>query len=68
MHARGKANVHKQELLLAATQNLGLLLRATYGVGTPRRMADRARQVQQAATGLLGTLLLSTLWAKLSVP
>ena len=70
LHVRGKANVHKQELLLAAAQNLGLLLRAKYGVGTPRRMADRARQAQQAASGLLGTLLvlLSTLWAKLSAP
>ena len=28
LHVRGKANVHKQQLLLAAAQNLGLLLRA----------------------------------------
>lgn len=70
MQVRGTANVRKQELLLAAAQNLGLLLRAKYGVGTPRRMADRGRQAQQTATGLLGTLLvlLSSLWAKLSVP
>ena len=70
LHVGGTANVHKQELLLAAAQNLGLLLRAKYGVGTPRRMADRARQAQEAASGLLGTLfvLLSTLWTKLSAP
>ena len=48
LHVRGKANIHKQELLLAAAQNLGLLLRAKYGVGTPRRMADRSKQARQA--------------------
>jgi hypothetical protein len=60
--------VRKQELLLAAAQNLGLLLRAKYGVGTPRRLAERARQAQQGATGLFAALcvLLSTLWTKLS--
>lgn len=70
LHVRGKTNVHKQELLLAAAQNLGLLLRVAYGAGTPRGLADRRKPARQAATGLLGTLwvLLSTLWAGLRRP
>ena len=66
-HVRGRANVHKQELLLAAAQNLGLLLRQRYGVGTPRRLAAQGRRAQACAAGLYGALLvlLSTLWAKL---
>lgn len=66
-HVRGRLNVKKQELLLCAAQNLGLLMRRIYGVGTPRRLADRARQARACATGLYAALLvlLSTLWAKL---
>lgn len=65
LHVTGVQNVQKQELLLAAAQNLALLLRKLYGVGTPRRLADRLRRTQASAQGLLGTLyvLLSTLWA-----
>lgn len=68
LHVRGTVNVYKQELLLSAAQNLGLLMRAKYGVGTPRRHAAQGRQDQRAATGLLETLLvlLSTLWARLT--
>ena len=68
LHVMGKASVHKQELLLATAQNLSLLLRAKYGVGTPCRMTYRA---WQAASGLLEmhyNILLSTLWAKRSAP
>jgi transposase len=66
LHVRGTVNVYKQELLLSAAQNLGLLMRAKYGVGTPRRHAAQGRQDQRTATGLLGTLLvlLSTLGAR----
>ena len=68
LHVRGRAIVHKQELLLAAGQNLGLLLHAAYGAGTPRQLAGQRKPAQQKATGLLGTLgtLLSLLWASLS--
>lgn len=70
LHVRGKTNVRKQELLLAAAQNLSLLLRVAYGAGTPKGQADRRKPAQQAATGLLGTLwvLLSTLYAGLRRP
>ena len=70
LHVRGKSNVRKQELLLAAAQNLSLLLRVAYGAGTPKGQADRRKPAQQAATGLLGTLwvLLSTLYAGLRRP
>lgn len=65
VHVRGLANVHKQELMLAAAQNLSLLLRQKYGAGTPRQAGSEPKPAQQAATGPLGTLyvLLSTLWA-----
>ena len=34
-HARGQANIHKRMLVHAAGYNLGLLMRARHGVGTP---------------------------------
>lgn len=66
VHVRGLANVHKQELMLAAAQNLSLLLRQKYGAGTPRQRRGETKPAQQAATGQLGTLgvLLSTLWTR----
>ena len=69
LHVGGTSNVAKQELLLCAAQNLGLLMRAVYGAGTPRRRAAHGRPSSTTATGLLGTLLvlLSALWRQLSM-
>ena len=54
---RGRANVAKRYLLQAAGANLALVMRALYGLGTPRGWAERA---QEALLALLGTV--SALW------
>jgi transposase len=51
---RGRANVAKRYLLQAAGANLALVMRALYGLGTPRGWADRA---QEAFWALLSVLL-----------
>lgn len=40
-HVRGQANVHKREYIAASAQNLGLLMRHQYRMGTPRSLQDR---------------------------
>jgi hypothetical protein len=40
---RGRANVEKRYLLQAAGANLALVMRALFGLGTPRGWAERAR-------------------------
>jgi len=45
---RGKANVQKRYLLQAAAANLGVMMRALFGLGTPRGWADRAREALAA--------------------
>jgi transposase len=42
---RGRNNMHKRYLLHAAAANLGLVMRTTFGWGTPREMAARVRAV-----------------------
>lgn len=39
-YVRGQANVQKREYLAASAQNLGLLMRHKYRVGTPRSLQD----------------------------
>lgn len=39
-HLRGQANVQKREYLAASAQNLSLLMRHQYHLGTPRRLQD----------------------------
>lgn len=41
---RGRENVEKRYLLQAAAANLALVMRALFGLGTPRGWADRARE------------------------
>lgn len=41
---RGRENVEKRYLLQAAAANVALVMRALFGLGTPRGWADRARQ------------------------
>lgn len=45
---RGRANVQKRYLLQAAAANLGVMMRALFGLGTPRGWADRARKALAA--------------------
>ena len=40
-HVRGQSNIQKREYLAASAQNLGLLMRQQYGVGTPRSLQSR---------------------------
>ena len=40
MHLRGLANVEKRYIIHVAGFNLGILLRALFGFGTPRGWAD----------------------------
>jgi transposase len=54
---RGRANVAKRYLLQAAGANLALLMRALYGLGTPRGWADRAQGNLVALLGAVYTLL-----------
>lgn len=48
VHVRRTVNVLKRALLQAATYNLGLLMRALTGVGTPRSLQGRLRDVLHA--------------------
>lgn len=54
---RGRENVRKRYLMQVAAANLGLVLRALLGVGTPRQEAE-------ARKGRFGTIL--ALWAALA--
>lgn len=57
---RGRANVQKRYLLQAAASNLGVMMRALFGLGTPRGWADRAREA--LATVLLYFLSVLGRW------
>ena len=47
-HLRGHSNILKRLLIHAGAFNLGLLLRAIVGVGTPRGLQDAASRVLAA--------------------
>ena len=55
---RGRTNVAKRYLLQAAGANLALVMRALYGLGTPRGWADRAQAALLALLGSVTVLLL----------
>ncbi len=54
---RGRANVAKRYLLQAAGANLALVMRALYGLGTPRGWAGRAQAAGWALIGFASILL-----------
>lgn len=54
---RGRANVAKRYLLQAAGANLALVMRALYGLGTPRGWAARAQKALWALFGSGSALL-----------
>jgi transposase len=62
---RGRANVAKRYLLQAAGANLALVMRALYGLGTPRGWADR---VQEAFLALLGSGSVLLHWWRAHLP
>jgi hypothetical protein len=54
---RGQANVAKRYLLQAAGANLALVMRALYGLGTPRGWADRVQEALRALVAAMNALL-----------
>ena len=52
-HLRGHTNILKRLLIHAGGFNLGLLLRALLGVGTPRGLQDRSGRVVVAVLDLI---------------
>jgi alkanesulfonate monooxygenase SsuD/methylene tetrahydromethanopterin reductase-like flavin-dependent oxidoreductase (luciferase family) len=56
-HRRTLDNMRKRYILHSAAANLGLVMRTLFGSGTPRELANRARE---AAERYFGTFLL--LW------
>ena len=55
---RGRANVAKRYLLQAAGANLALVMRALFGLGTPRGWAERTQEAFLALLGSVVVLLL----------
>jgi transposase len=53
VHLRGRANIWKRALIHVAALNLGLVMRAIVGVGTPRGMGAAPRAVLLACGGLV---------------
>ena len=47
-HVRGQSNIQKREYAAASAQNLGLLMRHKYGVGTPRSLQSRRTAMPRA--------------------
>lgn len=61
VHLRGLANVEKRYLIHVAGFNLGILLRALFGSGTPKGWADASAALLFARIGNLNLLIL-VLW------
>ena len=58
VHLRGLANVEKRYIIHVAGFNLGILLRALFGFGTPRGWADAPTALLFARIGNLSLLIL----------
>ena len=58
VHLRGLANVEKRSIIHIAGFNLGILLRALFGFGTPRGWADAPAALLIARIGNLNLLIL----------
>ena len=58
VHLRGLANVEKRYIIHVAGLNLGILLRALFGFGTPRGWADTPAALLIARIGNLSLLIL----------
>jgi transposase len=57
VHLRGRDNVSKRYLLHVSALNLGLLMRALFGVGTPRALQGRLAAAAAALCGWIHALL-----------
>ena len=58
VHLRGLANVEKRSIIHLAGFNLGILLRALFGFGSPRGWADAQAGLLFARIGNLSLLIL----------
>ena len=58
VHLRGLANVEKRYIIHVAGFNLGILLRALFGFGSPRGWADAGAGLLFARIGNLNLLIL----------
>ncbi len=58
VHLRGLANVEKRSIIHLAGFNLGILLRALFGFGSPRGWADAGAGLLFARIGNLNLLIL----------
>ena len=58
VHLRGLANVEKRYIIHLAGFNLGILLRALFGFGTPRGWADAGAGLIFVRIGQLNLLIL----------
>jgi hypothetical protein len=57
VHVRGKAEVTKKVHSHVTAANLGVILHALLGIGTPRSLQGRLRKVAAAILGLIGSLI-----------
>ena len=60
VHLRGRENIEKRYLVHVAAFNLGLLMRAMIGFGTPRGLQGRVDSATEACRALLGVVRLIT--------
>jgi transposase len=56
LHLRGRQNVLKRVLVQVGAFNLGLLMRACFGAGKPKRAADRNQMVEGALKMLVSAI------------
>jgi len=66
VHVRGHENVLKRLLVHASAFNLGLMMRALFGIGTPRALQGRAAAVLAVLS--MSSQLVSDLLAPLTTP
>jgi len=55
-HLRGRDNILKRVLIQVSALNLGFLMQAAMGVGTPRGIKDRIRSMTSALTRTLASV------------
>lgn len=64
-HLRARTNILKRTLIHVAAFNLGLVMRALFGVGKPKGLQGRSARRAAGLTALLVTLLVA-LWRRLA--
>ena len=67
---RGRENVHKRYLLHVAGFNLGILMRARFGCGTPREDASARSAILFViqTEGMLAIIMIATVDGEIAMP